>query len=212
MANLIFFDKDHTYQVDGETVPSVSEILRFISREEYETVSQYKLDNAADRGHRIHKGTENLDRYGSCEVTPDIEPYIRAYIQFLKDVKPEWHRIEHAVYHSILGYAGTMDRYGVIADKHAIVDVKSNYRILKPMVTAQLNGYALAAEDNDMPVDILYVLHLKPDGTYRLLEIGMDSSTFSACLTLHKALKKKSRKKKEETNGTVDDTACAAAE
>ena len=75
MGKLIFFDKDHTYQVDGETVPSVSEVLRFMSREIYDTVNQYTLDNAADRGSRVHKACENLDRYGSCEVSRDIEPY-----------------------------------------------------------------------------------------------------------------------------------------
>ena len=41
MARLIFFDDTHTYTVDGEEFPSVSEISRFASREVYGEVSQW---------------------------------------------------------------------------------------------------------------------------------------------------------------------------
>ena len=48
MASLVFYEKNHRYTVDGEDVPSVSEITRFISRELYSDVVQFALDNAAD--------------------------------------------------------------------------------------------------------------------------------------------------------------------
>lgn len=204
MGKLIFFDKDHTYQVDGDTVPSVSEVLRFMSREIYDTVNQYTLDNAADRGSRVHKACENLDRYGSCEVSSDIEPYIRAYMKFRKECKPVWSRIEQAFYHPDLGYAGTLDRYGLIDGRHFIVDFKTNAQIKVPLVTAQLNGYDLMAECDGLPVEGLAVLQLRKDETYRFREIDQNPEAFLACLTLHGALKKKPRKKKEDTNGTAD--------
>ena len=204
MGKLIFFDKDHTYQVDGVTVPSVSEVLRFMSREIYDTVNQYALDNAADRGSRVHKACENLDRYGSCEVSRDIEPYIRAYMRFRKECEPEWSRVEQAFYHPDLGYAGTLDRYGLIDGRHFIVDIKTNAQIKVPLVTAQLNGYELMAERDGLPVEGLAVLQLRKNGTYRFREIDQNPDTFLACLTLHGALKKKPRKKKEDTNGTAD--------
>lgn len=61
MAKLIFYDEGHTCKLDGETIPSVSELTRFISREVYGTVSQSTLDNAAARGtkrkrRRDHEG------------------------------------------------------------------------------------------------------------------------------------------------------------
>ena len=74
MSRLIFYDEGHEYQVDGERVPSVSEVLRFISREVYGDVNQYTLDNAADRGTRIHKACELLDKYGKVECDEDIAP------------------------------------------------------------------------------------------------------------------------------------------
>ena len=57
MARLIFYDAEHEYTVDGVKYPSVSEILRFISREIYDDTNQYALDHAADLGTSVHKAT-----------------------------------------------------------------------------------------------------------------------------------------------------------
>jgi hypothetical protein len=46
--------------------------------------------------------------------------------------------------------------------------------------------------------DDRYILHLKPDGTFKLIDIPTDNSLFMACLTLHKAMEKKGRKRKSE--------------
>ena len=35
MATLLFFDQGHKYTLDGEELPSVSELCRFLSREIY---------------------------------------------------------------------------------------------------------------------------------------------------------------------------------
>ena len=60
MAQLIFYDTGHTYEVDGTKMDSVSEILRFLSKEEYDDINQYHLDNAAERGTAVHKSCEAL--------------------------------------------------------------------------------------------------------------------------------------------------------
>ena len=206
MAKLIFFDDRHEYQVDGEIVPSVSEILRFISREVYGDVTQFRLDHAADRGHNVHSACEQLDRFGSAEIDAEIEPYINAYIQFRKDHKPVWGKIEYAMYSSEFGYAGTIDRQGVMDGKPVILDIKSSYKVETSLVTAQLNAYWRLANENYMDVAELWVLHLKKDGTYKLIQVQHDESTFLACFMLHNALKKKSRKKKGITDGTATDT------
>lgn len=204
MAKLIFFDEKHEYKVDGEIVPSVSEITRFISREVYGDVVQFRLDHAAERGHNVHSACEQLDRFGSAEIDAEIEPYIKAYIQFRKDHKPVWTKIEYAMYSSEFGYAGTIDRQGVMDGKPVILDIKSSYKVETALVTAQLNAYWNLATDNDMQAAQLWVLHLRKDGTYKLIEIPLDDSTFMACLTLHNALKKKKRKRKGQNDGTTD--------
>ena len=60
MAQLLFFDECHKYTLDGEELPSVSQLTRFISREIYGDVGQFNLDRAAERGTAVHKATERI--------------------------------------------------------------------------------------------------------------------------------------------------------
>ena len=184
---LTFRESDHSYEVEGKKLPSVSEIIRFISREIYANATQFQLDRAADRGTRVHRACENIDRYGSCEVDAEIIPYVEAYMDFLRKYKPEWKLIEHSMCDLNDGFAGTLDRYGIIGGKRVIVDLKSNSSIKPVLVTAQLNGYRHLARVNDYEVDAIASLHLKGDGKYSYMERPVND-TFFACLTLHKAL------------------------
>lgn len=200
MAKLMFFDTDHRYTVDGEEVPSVSEICRFMSREIYGDIGQFNVDRAAERGTAVHKATEILDKYGKVEIDADIEPYLRAYIQFRKDYDCEWKKIEFATHHPDNLYAGTLDRYGTVNGFHAIVDFKTTANISpahRMLYTAAQNLYRKMLPEN-MPVEKLYVLQFKIDGTYKLIQLEIQDTLADACLALHGALKKKKRKKKEE--------------
>jgi hypothetical protein len=235
MARLIFFDDTHTYTVDGEEFPSVSEIIRFASREVYGDVSQFNLDNACSRGSAVHKATEILDKYGKCECDEDIEPYIRAYVQFRKDFGiKDYAHIEKSLAHEELKYAGTIDRIYTIDEKFAeavkehckdfvfvdengkvekrkgnfeirkdgiaIIDLKSSSVVQNVLALIQLNAYRLSAEHNGLgEVQALFILHLGKDGKYKFIGYELNENLFRACLFLHKALQKKKRVKKENT-------------
>lgn len=195
MATLLFFDQGHKYTLDGEELPSVSELCRFLSREIYGTVAQYTLDAAADRGTRVHKLCEALDLYGKADVQDDLLPYLQAYLQFRKDHTVQWEKIETAFHHPTDRYAGTIDRYGLLDGTHALVDFKTNYTVQKPLCAASLNLYRRMLEANCLPVDKLYILHLRKDATYQLLPYDLDDALPDALLTLHRTLQKKARKK-----------------
>lgn len=235
MARLIFFDDTHTYTVDGEEFPSVSEISRFASREVYGEVSQFNLDNACSRGSAVHKATEILDKYGKCECDEDIAPYIQAYVQFRKDFGiKDYAHIEKALAHEELKYAGTIDRIYTIDEKFAeavsehckefvfvdengkvekrkgnfeirkdgiaIIDLKSSSVVQNVLALIQLNAYRLSAEHNGLgEVQALFILHLGKDGKYKFIGYELNENLFRACLFLHKALQKKKRVKKENT-------------
>ena len=237
IARLIFYDDEHIYTVDGEEFPSVSEISRFASREVYGEVSQFNLDNACSRGSAVHKATEILDKYGKCECDEDIEPYIRAYVQFRKDFGiKDYAHIEKSLAHEELKYAGTIDRIYEIDEKFAeavaekcksfvfinsdgkvetiktpkdlskmigklaIIDLKSSSVVQKVLALIQLNGYELSTEFNGLgEVGALFILHLEKDGKYKLIGFEITPDLFMACLTLHNALQKKKRVKKENT-------------
>lgn len=182
MARLIFNEDNHEYRVDGVVYPSVSEVIRFISQETYSNIDQRTLDNAADRGSRVHRTCEVLDKYRSAEYDDDLEPYIMAYHQFLKDHKPTWKGIETAKHHPGLLYAGTIDRYGEMDGESVIIDLKTVSTINKRLITPQLNAYSMMF---DTPPMAMYALHLTKDGEYKLIDIPFDKTAFMACLTLH---------------------------
>ena len=203
MAKLLFFDTGHKYTLDGEELPSVSEVTRFISREVYGDIGQYNLDRAAERGTAVHKATEILDKYGTVEISTDIEPYIKAYIMFRKEHDCKWELIEAARYDPDRRYAGTLDRLGTVDGELAIVDIKTTATISpahKKIYTAALNLYRRMFPERG--IKNLLIVQLRKDGTYKLHRLDIDDSLADACLTLHEALKKKPKRKKvTEENG-----------
>ena len=203
MAKLLFFDTGHKYTLDGEELPSVSEVTRFISREVYGDIGQYNLDRAAERGTAVHKATEILDKYGTVEISTDIEPYIKAYIMFRKEHDCKWELIEAARYDPDRRYAGTLDRLGTVDGELAIVDIKTTAVISpahKKIYTAALNLYRRMFPERE--IKKLLIVQLRKDETYKLHRLDIDDSLADACLTLHEALKKKPKRKKgAEENG-----------
>lgn len=202
MAKLLFYDPTHTYTLDGEVIPSVSELTRFISREIYSDVNQFTLDRAAGRGTAIHKATEVLDKYGTVEVSDDdVLPYVKAYLAFRREHVVEWEKIEWPVSHPSGEYAGTIDRYGTVDGKRTLADIKTISAMdpgHRKLYEACLNLYRMAIEEG-RPVERLLLIWLKKDGSYKLVDLPIDDVLATACLALHRALKKKRRRKKEES-------------
>lgn len=219
MGTLVFYDEGHQYELNGEKVPSVSEIARFASREVYGSTEQYTLDNAASRGSAVHKSTEILDKYGVVECDNYIEPYIRAYVSFRKDYGiKEYVAIEKALASETMQFAGTIDRIFVITEqfaqkfkeqtkidvsnlvgKLAIIDLKSSSVVQKVLAKIQLNGYDLLVQENKLgDVGLLIILHLTKESKYKVHNIERDKTLFMACYTLHKSFERKKKVKKGE--------------
>lgn len=84
-----------------------------------------------DRGHLVHHVTEEIDAGGAAWHRwtmhhAEIEGYGRSYEQFIEEHRPRWFLTEAIVYDPILGYAGTLDRFGIIDDDVLILgDFKS---------------------------------------------------------------------------------------
>lgn len=195
MADLEFREKDHIYLLDGENVPCVSDLCRFLHREIYKDAPLWQVEAAAVRGTAIHAATQLLDDVGRAQIAEEYLPYLLAYKAFLKDHSVSWELIEHAMYHPTFRYAGTIDRYGQLDAEFVLVDIKTTYTVYKPLSRAQLNLYRLMLIARGYRVERMYILHLKRDGTYKLVSIEMDEPLAQALITIHNALQKKRRRR-----------------
>lgn len=167
-----FDESTHTYQVDGKTIPSVTEILGYVKADSYRKINPSVLDYAASRGKAVHEATEFIDYGEPPEVYPEIAPYVEAYIRFKRDYECEWFGIEQILYRpGAVGYCGTVDRYGTVDGEWAVLDIKTMASPTKEdyiCLCAQTAAYDEAIPDK--PPLKHYGLFLRKDGTYRLVD------------------------------------------
>lgn len=124
-------------------------------------------DKAASRGLSIHQLTEKIDKGEKVRIPMAAKGYVKAYVQFLKDISPTNILAEHTVFSRKYGYAGTLDRLVRIGKDRAILDIKTGKRIYDE-VGLQLSAYKHAWNELNpkSKVNKCFVLLLKDDGKY----------------------------------------------
>ena len=181
MSAIVEFDPElHRYTVEGVVLPSVTTILKLV----------YPIRGAmqaAARGTEVHRLTECYDLGQTSETTPELVPYVYAYVKFRRDYGFEPLLIEQRVYHPVQLYAGTLDRIGEINGHMAVLDLKTS-QALRPMTGLQLAAYKEAWNHHqpDIRVSHRYALRLTADGDYELKEYAdrRDYERFQACQLL----------------------------
>lgn len=227
MGKIEFDAEKHEYTWEGQKIPSVSDILAPLSAERYAEINPAVLQQAAARGTAVHEICEAMDYGLDPEIEPGLEGYAQAYSDFLRDYFPKWELIEQIVYYRVDGdvytapplFCGTVDRYGTIDEKPAVLDIKTYASLTTDsMISAscQTAMYAGAIFDDirdniikkaQLSLSVVrYLLHLKKDGSYRLVNLnnfdkerGFDGPETAAMLlrlkrTLDKARKGKKKK------------------
>ena len=213
-----FNEEKHEYSVNGVKVPSVSEILSPLNADRYGDINPAVLRAAAEKGTAVHEMCEAIDyELDPEEVMPELQGYVDAYYQFLFDHEVEWVMVEQIVacYRGVEGeppiYAGTIDRYGIVDGKAAVVDIKTYASMTtEAQMTASCqtalyrdaifhsdasvsvgrkagkSPFTITGADIDddyivvapLPIAFIknnpihrYILHLKKDGKYRLIDL-----------------------------------------
>ena len=173
MKNIEFDEEKHLYTVDGVKMPGVTEILSPLTAKHYGDISKETLRLAADRGTAVHEQCELID-YGfeiDEEFPVEWDGYVNAYRSFLNDYRPKWQGIEEMVFCESDGYCGRVDRYGRINGKTAVLDIKTTSSPTKANYMAgacQTVAYGNALKN----VEKGFLLYLKKDGDYRLVDCG----------------------------------------
>ena len=154
------------YVIQGIRVPSVTEVLEIAGFTDWAHVPPNVLEFAAVRGRDVHDWLEGVDAgvLDGLEPDPRIAAYVAAYQQFKEDsgFKPEL--IEHVVLNEAYGYAGTLDRTGILRNgERWLLDLKT-VATVTPESALQTAGYAACLEEPHRRG----VLQLRKDGTYKL--------------------------------------------
>jgi hypothetical protein len=110
------FDQDrHLYLVQDRVIPSVTQVLHAARLSaDYSTVAAEVLERKRIIGEYAHKATQYLDE-GSLDlatVDSQIQQYLVAYQQFIKDSGFRQRLVEHRLVGNINGMlcGGTVDR------------------------------------------------------------------------------------------------------
>ncbi len=155
-----FDEQNHKYSYGGKILPSVTTIIKETLNIQYPEYAIYH----ATRGTFVHKAIElylngNLD-FSSIDET--IRPYLDSFIKFQEQAKIEPVLLEERFADKALTFAGTVDIVGKVKGKTYLFDIKTGQK--QDSYNAQMAGYKKLLNDNDINIDGIYILDLKPSG------------------------------------------------
>lgn len=166
MEELTFDEVRHIYRIAGETLPSVTTLMKPMSDSYYKVIPDYVLDKAAARGTAIHNAIENWIKFGIVDIRAEHRGYFDAFRDWWDKRKPTVIGSEQRLYHKLLRYAGTGDLVCIIDDKINIIDYKTTSVLSEMLVRVQMEAYAKALESHGFHADEKRALHLKKDGSW----------------------------------------------
>ena len=155
-----FDEENHKYSYGGKQLPSVTTVIKEVLNIEYPDYAIYH----ATRGTYVHKAIElylkgNLD-FGSIDEA--IKPYLDSFITFQNKANIEPVLLEERFADKNISFAGTVDIVGKVKGKTYLFDIKTGQK--QDSYNAQMAGYKKLLNDNDINIDGIYILDLKPAG------------------------------------------------
>lgn len=179
-------DGSHEYEIDGRRLPGVTTILRHAGA--FET--HFLTDSGLERGLAVHRACEynDLGELDEYSIKSQIRPYLEAWRKFLKDSKAEITEVELQVNHEVLGYCGTLDRIAQIANRSAVIEIKTGspahwHRLQTAAYTLAYRGtWRININDPDR-----CAIYLASDGSYSIQKHDdkSDADAFRAFLAVY---------------------------
>ena len=157
---LSFDTETHTYTVNGEVWPSVTQILKDMGFIDTTWFTEY----ARERGSLVHRIIK-WHCHGVLDestIDPVLRPYFDAWLHFIKDSHYKLTATERSMYHETYRFCGTLDHVGFLNDQASVVDCKTG--IVSPATALQLSGYEILTGKRLKR----YGLQLTDQGKYKL--------------------------------------------
>lgn len=190
--SLLFDPESHTYSLDGECLPSVTEVLSDVGIIDYSHIPEPTREMALERGRAVHLATQFEDEGDLSEgsITEDLRGYLEAWRRFRREARFVPELIEYRGFHPSHKYAGTLDRTGNLGGNvvNCLLDIKTNDA--QEWVRYQLAAYA-AFFDSPRKFRRMSV-ELHQDGSYRVREFPCrdwqaDMNVFVSALNVYRA-------------------------
>jgi hypothetical protein len=185
--SLTFFAADHTYELDGARVPSVTGVLHRAGLIDFSHVPPSILATALERGRVVHQAIHfwnerDLDVADFDRAFPECAPYLHGWITFTEQrrfvpvlnecrVASRRHRV-----------AGTLDCLGLLDGSAVLLDFQTAAYHALAVEWAEEDD-ALARFLGTHPVVRRFAVQLRKDATFRV-EAYADPRDFRDFLTL----------------------------
>jgi len=169
------FDQEkHIYTIDGEVVPSVTQVLPkqkfFVSEEHLKKITEEGTDN--------HSYIKMFHDTGNTFNKPELEDLKKLYIehQYLNGEKVCW---EKSLYDPVLKFAGTPD---LICEK-SIIDFKRSFSYAE-YHALQMAGYNLLRKENKLGDVKTWLILWWDNGRWKVRNVYNDMAEliFKECL------------------------------
>ena len=125
-------DSTHTYWIDGVRVPSITQVLKAATYDDFDHVDPQTLKRKADQGTALAKMIEEyadgsfdetLERY-DIDLLPDFD----AFVSWHENIRGNILHSESIVASARYGYAGRLDLvYEIPGEGAAMIDTKRTY-------------------------------------------------------------------------------------
>lgn len=194
-SRIQFIEETHAYLLDGNPVPSVTEILKPLV--DLGRVPPEMLEYKRSLGKAVHKAIELYERQDLDvdSLHPDALPFFEAWLRFKKETGFRAILTEQVVWSTKLRYAGTLDILGTRTKDTPSPDELLDAKCVWTMGAStgpQTAGYGMAlVESHGIKVKKRGGLQLLRDGSFKFFPYSNpnDEHVFKACLTVNAFLR-----------------------
>jgi len=169
-SDLNHFKSVAGYEIEGFWYPRVTKIVeikakpalyRFYGEMENFNSGEKVKQQSAIEGTQIHQAIEKIIIGEKPEISPAIEPSIKAFLEFLnqKNIQVDPNLVEKRIINYAERYAGTLDAIAFIDGKLGILDIKTSQAIYRDY-NLQTAAYVAAVKDIMKGIQTRWILRV----------------------------------------------------
>ena len=158
---LDYEDADHSYRIDHERVPSITELLTVKYGHKYDGIPEGTLKRAAEAGTKMHEAVENFIVRQEDDGSEELRNF--KFLMKTYDLKPIDSEIPVILWNEGKPFAA--GRFDLLLEKdgnRGIGDLKHTATLDRDYLTDQLNLYKTAYEQSyNGTIEFLVGIHLR---------------------------------------------------